>query len=71
MDDKDIVVVITGATGALGSLTAREFAECGYSLALLDYDQTKLDALVAELNLPEDRLFSTIVDLRDGQALVV
>jgi len=69
MDDKDIVVVITGATGALGSLAAHEFAECGYSLALLDNDQTKLDALVKELNLPADRLFTSVVDLRDGQAV--
>jgi NAD(P)-dependent dehydrogenase (short-subunit alcohol dehydrogenase family) len=69
MDDKDKIVVITGATGALGNKTAHEFAECGYSLALLDYDQTKLDSLVKELNLPEDRLFATIVDLRDEQAV--
>jgi NAD(P)-dependent dehydrogenase (short-subunit alcohol dehydrogenase family) len=69
MDDKDKVVVITGATGALGNKSAHEFAECGYSLALLDYDQTKLDALVDELNLPEDRLFASIVDLRDAEAV--
>ncbi len=48
-------IVITGATGALGSLAAKTFAEMGASLALLDNDQTKLDALVKELNLPEDR----------------
>jgi len=66
MDEKDKIIVITGATGALGNKTVHEFAECGYSLALLDYDQAKLDALVEELNLPEDRLFATVVDLRDG-----
>ena len=63
-------IVITGATGALGTLAAKTFAEMGASLALLDYDQARLDALVKELNLPEDRLFTTIVDLRDGQAVL-
>jgi NAD(P)-dependent dehydrogenase (short-subunit alcohol dehydrogenase family) len=63
------VVVITGATGALGKLTAKTFAEMGASLALLDNDQSKLDSLVQELDLPEDRLFSSVVDLRDGQAV--
>jgi len=63
------IVVITGATGALGSLTAKTFAEMGASLALLDNDQTKLDALVKELDLPEDRLFTSVADLRDEQAV--
>lgn len=62
-------LVITGVTGALGSLTARTFAQEGYSLVLLDYDRAKLDSLVISLNLPEERLFSSIVDLRDGAAV--
>ena len=63
------VIVITGATGALGKKTAHAFAESGDSLALFDNDQTRLDSLVKELNLPEDRLFATVIDLRDGQAV--
>jgi len=63
------VITITGATGALGKKTAHTFAEAGHSLALLDNDQSKLDSLVKELNLPEDRLFTSVVDLRDGQAV--
>lgn len=63
------VIVITGATGALGRKTAHTFAEAGHALALLDNDQVKLDSLVGELNLPEDRLFASVVDLRDGQAV--
>jgi len=61
-------IVITGATGALGKKTAHAFASQGHSLALLDNDQTKLDSLIRDLNLPENRLFTSIVDLRDGQA---
>lgn len=63
------VIVITGATGGLGIKTAHAFAARGHSLALLDFDQAKLDALTRDLNLPEDRLFTRIVDLRDGQAV--
>lgn len=62
-------IVITGATGALGSKTAHAFAARGHSLALLDFDQSKLDSLVRDLNLPGERLFTSIVDLRDAQAV--
>lgn len=62
-------IVITGATGALGSLTAKTFAAQGYALALLDNDQNKLDVLTRDLNLPDERLFTSIVDLRNGQAV--
>jgi 3-oxoacyl-[acyl-carrier protein] reductase len=63
------VVVITGATGALGMKTAQAFANGGHSLALLGNDQNKLDSLVRDLNLPKERLFTFVVDLRDGQAV--
>ena len=62
-------IVITGATGVLGSLAAKTFAAHGHNLALLDIDKTKLDSLVRDLNLPSERLFAATVDLLDGQAL--
>ena len=62
-------IVITGATGALGKKTAQAFAARGHSLALLDFDQTKLDSLARDLNLPDARLFTSNVDLRDAQAV--
>lgn len=43
------VVVLTGATGGLGSGLARLFKEKKCKLALLDIDQELLDKLVAEL----------------------
>ena len=63
------VILITGATGVLGSKTAHAFAARGHSLALLDHDQAKLDNLVRDLNLPTERLFSSVTDLRDGGAV--
>lgn len=69
MPDSARVIVITGATGVLGNKTAQAFAERGHSLALLDNDQAKLDTLSRDLALPDDRLFTSIVELRNGQAV--
>ncbi len=63
------VIVITGATGVLGTLTAKTFAAQGHALALLGHDQNKLDSLTHDLNLPNERLFTSIVDLRNGPAV--
>ena len=63
------VVVITGANGPLGNKTAHAFAERGHSLALMGTDQNKLDSLVSELNLPDERFLTLIADLRNGEAV--
>jgi NAD(P)-dependent dehydrogenase (short-subunit alcohol dehydrogenase family) len=64
------VIVITGATGALGSLTAKTFAEMGASLALFGNNQSKLDVLVKDLNLPENRLLTQVADLREADSVL-
>ena len=53
-------IVITGATGVLGSLTAKTFAGMGHNLALLDFDQKKLDSLVRELGLPLESVLKVV-----------
>src|SRR5688572_6316095 len=63
------VVVITGATGALGIKAAHAFAADGHLLVLLDRNQNKLDALSHDLNLPDERLFAVMVDLQDADAV--
>ena len=62
------VVVITGATGGLGKVAARLFAQDGHPLALLSRDENKLDALTHELKLPVERLRTLAVNLLDPQA---
>ena len=62
-------IVITGATGALGKKTAHAFAAQGHSLVLLDRNQNRLDGLTRDLDLPGERLFTSVVDLRDGDAV--
>ena len=63
------VVVLTGATGALGSKVAHAFAARGDSLALLDHNQDRLDSLTRDLNIRDELLFATVVELRDGAAV--
>src|SRR5688572_30824711 len=63
------IVLITGATGGLGSKTAHAFAAQGHSLVLLDRNQDRLDVLRRDLNLPEERLLASVIDLRDGEAV--
>lgn len=62
-------VVITGATGVLGNLVAKTFAERGHNIALLAKDQNKLDTLTRDLNLPTERLYAQAIDLLDGHAV--
>ena len=62
-------VVVTGATGVLGNLVAKTFAERGDNLVLLDRDQVNLDSLTASLNLPANRIHAQTIDLLDAQAL--
>ncbi|MBZ5738378.1 SDR family NAD(P)-dependent oxidoreductase [Nocardioides mangrovi] len=59
---QDKVVVVTGATGGIGSATARRFADAGATTVLVDRDDPA--ELVAELGGTGHR-----VDLRDEDAI--
>jgi NAD(P)-dependent dehydrogenase (short-subunit alcohol dehydrogenase family) len=62
------VVLITGATGGLGRVTARTFAEAGARLVLAGTDEDRLRALGARLELEDDAWMPVVVDLRDREA---
>lgn len=62
-------IIITGANGALGNLTAKTFVEMGHNLILMGTNQNKLDSLAKDLNLPSDRVLTQAVDLIDAKAL--
>lgn len=68
MSLKDRVIVITGATGGLGRVAARAFAEQGARLALLSTSALKLEQLAASLSLPEDRVAFWPFDLRESRS---
>ena len=69
MNDLDgRVIAIAGASGGLGPSVAKRLAGGGATIAGVDRSQEHLDALRAELDLPEDRFDARVVDLLDEQA---
>jgi len=65
---KDRVVVITGATGQLGQVVARRFAEDGARLALLARDEENCIGLAASLPGGMQRHRGVPVDLSDAES---
>jgi NAD(P)-dependent dehydrogenase (short-subunit alcohol dehydrogenase family) len=55
MSIENRVVVVTGATGGLGRVVARQLAERGARLALMSTNEGRLSQLARDLQLPEDR----------------
>ena len=62
MSIADKVVVITGATGSLGQVVARQFAEQGARLALIGRSVERLEELASGLDLPEERRLLHVAD---------
>ncbi len=69
MSIQDHVVVITGATGVLGRVVARQFADQGANLALFSRSSENLEAVLEELELPTERTIISAVDIGDEQSL--
>jgi len=65
---KDRVVIITGASGGLGTVVARQFAEHGARLALLGRSLERLEGLMADLELTDDRCLLSASDLSEPDA---
>lgn len=59
------VAVITGATGGLGRVAARQLAGQGARLALFGSHPERLAALASELGLPDTHYLTHVLDLRD------
>jgi NAD(P)-dependent dehydrogenase (short-subunit alcohol dehydrogenase family) len=66
LDDR--VVAIAGAAGGLGPAVARRLVDDGASLALTDRDQERIDGLVADLEVDDDRVDAQVVDLLDADS---
>ena len=62
------VIAVAGASGGLGPSVAKRLAAGGATIAGVDRSQEHLDALRAELELPDDRFDGQVVDLLDEQA---
>jgi NAD(P)-dependent dehydrogenase (short-subunit alcohol dehydrogenase family) len=59
------VAAIAGAAGGLGPEVARVLADDGWSLALGERDESRLQAVVDDLGLPDDRVHAQVIDLLD------
>ncbi|MFQ6099898.1 MAG: SDR family NAD(P)-dependent oxidoreductase [Anaerolineae bacterium] len=65
----DKVVLITGATGALGSAVAREFARTEARLALNGRSERKLERLVAVIGLPAECICTVAADVTQAEGI--
>ena len=65
---KERVVVVTGATGKLGTVVAARFAEAGARLALIARSADEVEALAAELPGGTERHLGVEVDLGNAEA---
>lgn len=60
------IVVVTGATGGLGRVAARRFAESGDRIAAVGRSADELESLVRELSGGADRHASVVADVTDA-----
>ncbi|MGI6513604.1 MAG: SDR family NAD(P)-dependent oxidoreductase [Syntrophomonadaceae bacterium] len=68
-DYKGKVVTITGAASGLGKGMAARFGEKGARLSLADLDAENLGRLEAELKGKKVEVMTTVLDVRDGEAV--
>src|SRR3979490_29884 len=66
---KDFVVVVSGGAGGMGRAIAWLFARLGAHVAVVGRDQSKLDALVAQLASRGLRASAHTADIRDPEAV--
>jgi len=66
---RDRVVLISGATGALGSAVTRTFAHTAARLVLTGRSEDKLERLCTEIDLPEERIFSVAADATQAKEI--
>jgi NAD(P)-dependent dehydrogenase (short-subunit alcohol dehydrogenase family) len=66
---RDRVVLISGATGALGSAVARTFAQTPVRLALTGRSEQKLERLAVEAGLPGERIFTAAADVTQADGV--
>jgi NAD(P)-dependent dehydrogenase (short-subunit alcohol dehydrogenase family) len=66
---RDKVVLITGATGALGAAVTREFAQTQARLALTGRSEQRLEHLMDEAGLPAERAFAVPADVTQAEGV--
>jgi NAD(P)-dependent dehydrogenase (short-subunit alcohol dehydrogenase family) len=69
MNIENRVAIITGATGGLGRVVAKIFADQGARLILVGAHDEKLHQLVGELDLAEDHVLGLVANLSEPAAV--
>lgn len=69
MNYQDQVVVLTGASGGIGSAMAKKFTDLGAKVALLDITVDRVQALADKLGLGMDRAFCAAVDVSNEESV--
>ena len=70
MKSYDVAAVVTGGASGLGEATVRALAERGAAVTVLDLDETRGQALVAELGGDTTFVRTDVTDEASGQAAV-
>jgi NAD(P)-dependent dehydrogenase (short-subunit alcohol dehydrogenase family) len=65
---KNRAAIISGATGGLGRVVTKAFAEQGAKLAIIGRDKEKLSELSNTIKLPEGMLFPLTADVNDPES---
>ncbi len=63
-----VTVAIAGAAGGLGPVVCERLADAGANLALTDRSEERLDEVARDLDLPDERIDTRVVDLLDEDA---
>ena len=69
MSVNERTAIIAGASGGLGRVASKSFAEAGANLVLLGRGKEKLDAMVTEIGLPNEQILTLAIDLGDPQSV--
>lgn len=69
MNYENQVVVLTGASGGIGSAMAKKFVGLGAKVALLDITTDRVEALAKKLGLGPDRAFCAAVNVADEDSV--
>lgn len=65
------VAVVTGGASGIGEATAHRLSAAGHPIAIVDINQTKIDAVVADLVKAGGSAKGYVCDVTDAAALVV
>ncbi|MBR5315477.1 MAG: SDR family NAD(P)-dependent oxidoreductase, partial [Firmicutes bacterium] len=67
--EKEVVktVIVTGASGGIGSATAKKFYDNGYKVAMLDIKEEALQAVAEKYEFDPERIMICEINITDEE----